>query len=73
MPDETIDAGSIQEPLDHKLKHKSDCGKDCKGYAIDIELANHGMLHHVTLTVSPIYVILLAVVTALAAAILPLA
>ena len=55
MPDETIDAAGIQEPLDHKLEHKSNCGKNRKSrkiHAIDIELANHRMLHHLTLTAS---------------------
>ncbi len=42
----------IQKPLDRKLKYKSDRGENRKSrkiHAIDIELANHGMLLHMTL------------------------
>jgi hypothetical protein len=51
MPDEAIDSVRIQKPLDRKLKYKNDRGENGKSpkiHAIDIELANHGMLLHVT-------------------------
>ncbi|MGO9328404.1 MAG: hypothetical protein ACLQJ0_09830 [Steroidobacteraceae bacterium] len=51
MPDEAIDSVRIQKPLDRKLKYKNDRGENGKSpkiHAMDIELANHGMLLHVT-------------------------